>query len=296
MQSLGPATRRDPAPSRLGYRFQRLMLTPGVRRAIRIGLPLMLLAIIVTTWFANPGNREMLQQRIETIISSIEERPEFMVNVMSVEAQDGDLTPELMQAIRVALPVNFPMSSFDMDLESYREQVEAIPAVDQAMLRIRPGGILEVAVAVRIPVAIWRQGEALLLIDSSGVVMGNLSERASRIDLPLIAGDGAHSVIAEALKIFEVAGPLAPRVRGLVRMGERRWDVVLDRGQRLMLPSRNPISSFERIVAMNQAQDLLDREVTVIDLRNENRPTIRLGENAAAEMRRINASVSGTGN
>ena len=32
----------DPAPTKWGYRYQRLMLTPGVRAAMRIGLPVLL--------------------------------------------------------------------------------------------------------------------------------------------------------------------------------------------------------------------------------------------------------------
>ena len=38
---------RDPAPSRLTYRYQRLMLTPGFRAAVRIGVPILL---ILTVW------------------------------------------------------------------------------------------------------------------------------------------------------------------------------------------------------------------------------------------------------
>ena len=33
--------RRDPAPSRLGYRLNRLWLRPGVRRAVNFGVPML---------------------------------------------------------------------------------------------------------------------------------------------------------------------------------------------------------------------------------------------------------------
>jgi cell division protein FtsQ len=288
--------RRDPAPSRLGYRYQRLMLTPGFRRMVRIGVPLALIVVISTTWFSNPLNREMLQTGIADLRSSIEQRPEFMVAAMSIEGNGQDIAPEVMEDIRAVLPVSFPVSSFDLDLETMRASVEAIPAVAGATLRIRAGGILDIRVTPRIPAAVWRQSETLLLIDSTGKVMGAIASRGEHADLPLIAGDGAQDVIGEALALFAVAGPLSPRIRGLVRMGERRWDVVLDREQRLLLPTKNPISALERIVAMSQAQDLLERDVVVVDMRNADRPTIRLGENAVAQMRRINASVSGAGN
>lgn len=295
MQPLS-AHRRDPAPSRLGYRFQRLMLTPGFRRLIRVGVPLALITIISITWFSNPRNRTMLQVAVADIRASIEQRPEFMVNAMSIEGAGTELSPVLTEAIRTTLGVEFPISSFDLDLEALRDAVGGVPAVASATLRVRTGGILDIQVTPRVPAAIWRQGEALLLIDGGGYVLGSVPARSDRSDLPLIAGDGAHSVIGEALALFAIAGPLAPRIRGLVRMGERRWDVVLDRDQRLLLPTKNPVSALERIVAMSEAQDLLNRDVVAVDLRDEDRPIIRLGENAEAEMRRINASVSGAGN
>ncbi len=77
-------------------------------------------------------------------------------------------------------------------------------------------------------------------------------------------------------------------MRAVVRMGERRWDVVLDRGQRILLPTQTPIRAFERVIALDQAQDLLARDVSVIDMRNTARPTIRLNEQAVAELRRVN--------
>nr|MCW1950205.1 cell division protein FtsQ [Octadecabacter sp.] len=80
-----------------------------------------------------------------------------------------------------------------------------------------------------------------------------------------------------------------PRMRGVVRMGERRWDVILDSGQRILLPTENPVPAFERVVALNQAQDLLERDVAVVDMRHPARPTIRLNEQAVANLRQINA-------
>ena len=42
-------TRPDPAPSRWSYRFQRLMLTPLFRLALRAGIPFCL-TFAVGTW------------------------------------------------------------------------------------------------------------------------------------------------------------------------------------------------------------------------------------------------------
>ncbi|WP_420858178.1 cell division protein FtsQ/DivIB [Marivivens marinus] len=293
MRSLGQQTpRRDPAPSRWGYRYQRLMLTPGVRRSLRIGVPLAVLAVISAAWFSKAENRDLVATTYQDIRTSIETRPEFMVNAMAIDGASEALELE----IRTVLPVDFPLSSFELDLEVMRDTVEAVGAVERATLRVKPGGILQVDVTPRVPVAVWRRNDGLDLIDAGGAIIGPLAQRADRADLPLIAGDGARQNVTEALALIDAAGPVAPRVRGLVRMGERRWDVVLDRDQRVLLPADRPLQAFERVVLMAQTQDLLDRDVLVVDMRNEDRPTIRLGEQATVEMRRLNASVSGAGN
>ena len=83
---------------------------------------------------------------------------------------------------------------------------------------------------------------------------------------------------AKALELFAAADPIADRVRGLVYVGERRWDVVLTQDQRLLLPEQNPVQALERVLVLNQAQELLERDVRVVDLRLPNRPTLRVGQ------------------
>ncbi len=281
--------RRDPAPTRWSYRYQRLMLTPLFRRAVRIGLPLALIGVIGGVWFSNDANRTMLVTAYADVKASIEHRPEFMVTRLDVTGTDDALSTD----IAGVLTISFPVSSFDLDLKTLRDSVQAINAVQAATLRVTPGGILEVAVTPRKPVAVWRDAEGLKLIDTDGTFVANIEARADRYDLPLIAGDGAGDAIAEALSLFAAAGPVTPRIRALMRMGERRWDVVLDRDQRILLPADNAVPAFERVIAMAQAQDMLARDISVVDVRHASRPTIRLNDSAVAEMRRINASIAG---
>ena len=41
-----PRQRRDPAPSRLKYRLERMWLTPLYRRILRVGIPAFVLAMV----------------------------------------------------------------------------------------------------------------------------------------------------------------------------------------------------------------------------------------------------------
>jgi cell division protein FtsQ len=271
--------RADPAPSRWAWRIQRLMLTPGVRLALRGGIPFCLTLALGTWYLSDEGRRVAIEQAVAEARNSIETRPEFMVNLMAIDGAKD----ELALYIRDSLPIDFPISSFDLDLDAMRDTVAQISAVRTASVRIRPGGVLQVDVVPREAVALWRVDETLSLIDEGGIYVAGATSRYARPDLPLIAGEGANVHVAEALDLIQTAAPLGSRLRGLVRMGERRWDVVLDRGQRILLPELEPLRALERVIALEGAQDILSRDVTRVDMRLARRPTVQMTTEAAEE-------------
>lgn len=274
--------RRDPAPSKWAYRLQRWMLTPYVRLFLRTGLPTIVLLGGIGVWFSHEPNRLALVAQLTHLREEFEARPEFRVSLARIEGA----SPELSEAVRARLALPLPMSSFDIDLDAARERIEALDAVLRADLRVRSGGVLQVLITEREPVAIWRTEAGLTLLDDSGHRVAGLLSRTDRPDLPLVAGDGADRAMPEALALFDAAGPLLPRIRGLVRIGDRRWDVVLDRDQRVLLPEKNPVQALERLLALDHAQDVMTRDVLTVDLRSDHRPTLRLTPNALAELRR----------
>lgn len=277
-----PVLRRDPAPSRWAYRMQRVMLTPYLRALLRVGLPSFAVLFACAVYISDEDRRAGITAVFTDLREKFEQRPEFMVTLASVEGCSQDLA----DAVRARLNLNLPQSSFDLDLEAARARIEDLDAVKSAELRVRSGGVLQVLVTEREPVAIWRQAEGLTLVDETGHRVASLIERADRADLPLIAGEGADRATPEALALLAAAGPVAPRIRGLVRMGERRWDIVLDRDQRILLPEDNPVRALERLLALDHAQDILARDLAAVDLRIAARPTLRLTPYAMNELRR----------
>ncbi len=275
--------RRDPAPSRLRYRFHRLWLTPLYRSLMRVGVPTFLILTTVGWYFSNPTNRYAIAEKTAEFRRSIETRPEFMVKLMVIEGA----SPVVDKAIRELLPVDFPVSSFDLDLAGMQAVVAALDVVEAVDIHIRPGGVMQINISEREPALVWRAPGKLELIDASGHRVASVTERRARPDLPLVAGQGADAEAAEALALIRAAGPLGARLRGLVRVGERRWDMILADGQMILLPEVSPVATLDQVLALDQAQDLLARNVTHIDMRTPQRPTLRLAEPAVEELRRI---------
>lgn len=273
--------RRDPAPSRWAYRMQRLWLTPLFRVAFRLGLPVFLVALVAGLYLRDDVRRAQLTGVFTGMVDKFQARPEFRVSLVSVEGA----APELAEAIRARLKLNLPQSSFDLDLDGARARIEALDAVATAELRVRSGGVLQVSITERVPALLWRDGGRIEMLDATGARVAGLEARDDRPDLPLIAGEGADRAAAEAMELFSIAQGIMPRVRGLVRMGERRWDLVLDRNQKIMLPEQNAPAALERLIALDKAEDLLARDILTVDLRNEQRPVLRLAPSAMSERR-----------
>jgi cell division protein FtsQ len=284
MQPLNRTPQRlDPSPSRWSWRFQRLMLTPLFRFGLRVGVPFVVMFGVGAAYFADPARQAAITDTIAETRASIQERPEFMVSLMAI---DGAGT-ELSEDIRTNLPVDFPISSFDLDLEEMREAVMALSPVASASLRIRPGGVLQIDVIPRVPVAVWRSHTSLSLLDASGAHVRHLAFRSDRAELPLIAGEGANDHVDEAMELIRTAQPLGKRLRGVVRVGARRWDIVLDRKQRILLPTEGAVSALERVIALEGAQSVLSRDIARIDMRLDGRPTVKMNNDATQELWRI---------
>ena len=182
--------------------------------------------------------------------------------------------------------MNAPVSSWKLDLDAARASAEALDAVESAKVKIN-GGELVVEITERTPALVWRTDKGLALVDATGHRVAGLASREDRPDLPLVAGEGAAAAAAEALEVLQAAAPLSPRIRGLIRQGSRRWDLVLDRGQTVLLPTIDPVSAIERLLALDQADNLLARDLTAIDLRDLRQPVLRLGTTALATLRGI---------
>lgn len=271
----------DPAPSRVAYRLNRLWLTPSFRKIVRVVLPIGLVVGAFGFWLADEQRINKINDMVAQMRKSVEERPEFMVNLMSIDGA----SPGLDSAIREVMPVSFPISSFDLDLEAMREQVESLDAIKRVDIRVRAGGFLKVNVVERTPEVIWRGPDGLVMLDGAGHRVRPLEFRNNRPDLPLIAGEGAQNYVQEALQLVRDAEPISKRLMGLVRMSESRWDVVLDRDQRILLPEDEPIAALRRVLALDEAQDLLGRDLRLVDIRNGKRPTLQLTDAAVTERR-----------
>ncbi len=284
-----PAPRRDPAPSRLRYRLDRLWLRPGFRRLVNFGVPALVGLLAATTLMAQFDVKARAIAAWDRAREAVVDRPQFVITSIEVP----DVSRDLAEQIRIASFVTLPVSSLELDVNAVRDRVQALAAVERARVRALPSGVLEIRAIERIPVVVWRTDAGLELLDRDGVRVAEIDSRLRRPDLPLIAGDGADTAVPEALALLALAQPVGPRVRGLVRVGERRWDLVLDRDQVVRLPATNPETALGKVMALDAHDQLLKRDLTVVDMRDARRPMLRLSPAALEEIERLKKTAAG---
>ena len=262
----------DPAPSRIAYRMMRLMLIPRLRLIFTLGFPSLLIFCATLGLFININVWENISAIKKDLKLAFVERPEFMIKVASIDGSSDELANE----IREILPLDFPVSYFDLDIKYLHKVVNEIPAVASAAIKISVGGVLQINVTEKSPAFIWRKDNVMSVIDETGSFIRIANSRVDYPKLPLVVGEAANLVVSEISSLMQANEYFKDHVRAFIRVGERRWDLILENNVRIMLPQREFLAAFDRLLLMNEAGSLLSGRLSNIDMRLVVRPTVRV--------------------
>ena len=262
----------DPAPSRIAYRIMRLLLIPRLRLIFTLGFPSLLIFCATLGLFVNVNVWENISAIKKDLKLAFVERPEFMIKVASIDGSSDELANE----IREILPLDFPVSYFDLDIKYLHKVVNEIPAVASAAIKISAGGVLQINVAEKLPAFIWRKDNVMSVIDETGSFIRIANSRVDYPKLPLVVGEAADLAVSEISSLMQANEYFKDHVRAFIRVGERRWDLILENNVRIMLPQREFLAAFDRLMLMNEAGSLLSGRLSNIDMRLVVRPTVRV--------------------
>ena len=193
-----PATRIDPAPSRLKYRLHRFWLRRSFRLPVILFIPI-LLSLLPLVMITTKYDLDLLiRKNAQTFFELVAYSPAFKVVNLSIVSDD----PIVVEKIKTKLALEFPLSSLDINVGTLKDQVEKIKFVRSANVRLTSNGLIEIEVVRREPVAIQRINEEFSLLDDVGVKIDKVLSRSDRPDLPLLVGVGADQRVREALSLL----------------------------------------------------------------------------------------------
>lgn len=174
-----------------------------------------------------------------------------------------------------------------LDVDEARRQIAELPWVEDVTVRKVYPGTIEITLKEREAFAIWQHGSDLSLIERNGSVIAPLRDNKFST-LPLFVGRDAETAAADFAAEFDNWPEIKARVKAYVRVAGRRWDLRLDNGIVVKLPEHNVPRAMHVLSTLEAEQELLERDIAAVDLRLEDRTTIRLTEGA---LERRNAAV-----
>ena len=65
-------------------------------------------------------------------------------------------------------------------------------------------------------------------------------------------------------------------MKAAARLGDRRWNLYLDNGVKVLLPETNVADALARVQQLDDTQKLLSKGITAVDLRLGGRVTIAM--------------------
>ncbi|MAT00558.1 MAG: hypothetical protein CML41_03490 [Rhodobacteraceae bacterium] len=256
--------------SRVNYRLERLWLTPIIRGLIRYGIPVFLIIIICCAYFSKSDNLDIFKVSWREFRENIKNRPEFLINLIKIDGVNHRISNE----IRSVMNLDLPISSYDFDLENIKSKVQLMNIVETANLFIADN-IIHVEILERKPSIIWQNNDNLEILDANGISISSVNSRQKHLNLPLIAGQGANKHVKEALFIYHHNLIFSEQLIGLVRVGNRRWNMDLINNRRVMLPSEGVNKALKKMIELNFVYEFSSKNFNVLDFRNINRVIIR---------------------
>lgn len=177
-------------------------------------------------------------------------------------------------------------SLIGFNAEMARERIADLPWVKVAAVRKIYPDAIEVRIVEHTPFAVWQRGSQLAIVDRSGGVIVPFSAGRNSV-LPLVIGYGAAQDAAGFVDKIEQFPELASRVKGFIRVAERRWDLRLENGITIKLPEARVDEAIAEVLKLDREEGLLSRDIASVDLRLDDRLVIGLTPEAV--VRRANA-------
>ena len=164
-----------------------------------------------------------------------------------------------------------------VNLNQVRDRLLDYGWIADARVSRRLPNTLTIDIVERKPAAIWQNNGQLMLIDAAGVLLEPVSPGAMP-DLPLVIGDGANAQEPAYQRLLEAAPALRPRIQAAVWIGDRRWDLLFDSGERLQLPEGEAAAmrALGKFAALDGKDRLLGRGYLRFDMRDPVKLVVRM--------------------
>jgi cell division protein FtsQ len=220
---------------------------------------------------------ETVAAEVQDICDTLANAAGFGITEVAIAGQ-GDLSREDILSLA---GITGHSSLLFLDAAKTRGRLLANPWIaDAAVLKLYPGR-LHIALKERQPFALWQKDGEVSLIARDGTVLEH-DVPARFAKLPVVVGTGAAHRAGNFLALMAHYPAIAQQVRASVLVAQRRWNLYLKNGVEVLLPEAGSDRALQTLVDLDRDKKLLARDIVLVDLRLNDRVTVRLSDAAAA--------------
>lgn len=157
------------------------------------------------------------------------------------------------------------------NMEKLLNEVKDDPWVKNVRVKRKLPNTLKIEIEEYLPFALLNQDNNMYLIDENGIII-NISEKEKRAyyNLLIVAGEGSKENIYSLFNLLSSDPSLFSRIKTALRIGKRRWNLILDNNILIKMPEKNVLdawSKLDKILSIRGSEI----DLKVIDLRNEDK-------------------------
>ena len=257
-----------------GLKFQNAF---GLKTVLTASALAVLAALIAV--FLNSAYYAEKKEKLAFFVHDAALNADLRLSEVYIRGRDRTTQKELLDVLKVER--GMPITA--IDLPEARKAVQRLPWVKTVHIERRLPHILYIRLTERTPVAVWQNKGEYRPVDADGQPVETFVKKLN--GLPLVLGADAPERTPELLSFLAQEPELRKRVKAAVRVGRRRWNILLDdidKGVTIRLPEKNPAAAWGRLANLNRTQGILARKVTMIDLRMPDKLIVRLEEDDRA--------------
>jgi cell division protein FtsQ len=196
--------------------------------------------------------------------------------------------------IRQSVEIKAGDPLFAFDPENQKQKLEELQWIKAAHVERRLPDTVYIRLQEHTPLALWQKNRQLHLLNEEGQVI-ETRKLARFKDLMIVMGEDAPAKAPELMATLRAEPELAGLIASARRVDGRRWDLVTSRNVVIRLPESDLGLSLRRLADAQRADQILNKDITAVDLREADRIVFRTRPGAMEEYRAQQVSLTAGG-
>lgn len=204
---------------------------------------------------------------VRTIMTTTGRTPMSRIHNISISADTKNADLSTLAAIASVAPGT---NSYSINLNNLNARIGGVPGIQKSAVRRMPNGNLSIQVSLYRAVALWTDGEHFFPLSADGTIVNTPSDTRDA-DNVVFRGRLPQDIS----KITTAAHNLISDLDYLEWIENRRWNLYTNAGITVMLPESDPISAIGTLVTLNKNNNILQKDIHVIDMRDNARILVK---------------------